>query len=137
MRMLGPRGNPQARNLFESVAYLQRAEGVRFEVWSSRAASRTKRALFASEFKSAPPPENVPSAPRPRSNSERGALGHPTPEISYPIHHCTFPLTNDELYCIVPLAEVRKGIFTSMLLSRRLNLRSAIVVPIPRRSVLL
>ena len=31
MRMLGPRGNPQARNLFEIVAYLQQAEGVRFE----------------------------------------------------------------------------------------------------------
>lgn len=43
MRMLGPRGNPQARNLFEIVAYLQRAEGVRFEVRSAHAASRTKR----------------------------------------------------------------------------------------------
>jgi hypothetical protein len=43
MRMLGPRGNPQARNLFEIVAYLQRAEGVRFEVRSARAASRVKR----------------------------------------------------------------------------------------------
>jgi DNA-binding phage protein len=32
MRMLGPRGNPQARNLFEIVAYLQHAEGVRFEL---------------------------------------------------------------------------------------------------------
>jgi hypothetical protein len=43
MRMLGPRGNPQARNLFEIVAYLQRAEGVRFEVRSARATLRTKR----------------------------------------------------------------------------------------------
>ena len=44
MRMLGPSGNPQARNLFEIVAYLQHAEGVRFEVRSSRAALRkTKR----------------------------------------------------------------------------------------------
>jgi DNA-binding phage protein len=43
MRMLGPRGNPQARNLFEIVAYLQRAEGVRFEVRDARAASRAKR----------------------------------------------------------------------------------------------
>jgi hypothetical protein len=43
MRMLGPRGNPQARNLFEIVAYLQRAEGVRFEVRSTPAASRAKR----------------------------------------------------------------------------------------------
>ena len=31
MRRLGPSGNPQARNLFEIVAYLQHAEGVRFE----------------------------------------------------------------------------------------------------------
>ena len=43
MRMLGPRGNPQARNLFEIVAYLQHAEGVRFEIRSTRAALRTKR----------------------------------------------------------------------------------------------
>jgi hypothetical protein len=42
MRMLGPRGNPQARNFFEIVAYLQDAEGVRFEVRSTRAASRRK-----------------------------------------------------------------------------------------------
>jgi hypothetical protein len=40
MRMLGPRGNPQARNLFEIVAYLQRAEGVRFEIRPTRAPSR-------------------------------------------------------------------------------------------------
>ncbi len=32
MRMLGPSGNPQARNLFEIVAYLQRKERVRFKV---------------------------------------------------------------------------------------------------------
>ena len=43
MRMLGPNGNPQARNLFEIVAYLQDAEGVRFEVRSTRAALRTKK----------------------------------------------------------------------------------------------
>ena len=43
MRMLGPCGNPQARNLFEIVAYLQHAEGVRFEIRSTRAALRTKR----------------------------------------------------------------------------------------------
>lgn len=43
MRMLGPNGNPQARNLFEIFAYLQRAEGVRFEVRSTRAALRTKK----------------------------------------------------------------------------------------------
>ena len=32
MRMLGPKGNPQAKNLFDVIAHLQRAEGVRFEV---------------------------------------------------------------------------------------------------------
>ena len=32
MRMLGPNGNPQARNLFEVIAQLQRAEGLHFEV---------------------------------------------------------------------------------------------------------
>lgn len=32
MRMLGSSGNPQARNLFEIVAYLQRVEGTRLEV---------------------------------------------------------------------------------------------------------
>jgi len=29
MRMLGPTGNPQARNLFEIVLYLQKSEGLR------------------------------------------------------------------------------------------------------------
>ena len=38
MRMLGPTGNPHARNLFAIVAYLQRSEGVRFEVRSRQAA---------------------------------------------------------------------------------------------------
>ena len=47
MRMLGPSGNPQARNLFEIVAYLQHAEGVRFEVRSARAASRGKKPPFS------------------------------------------------------------------------------------------
>jgi|SRR5580658_3938929 DNA-binding phage protein len=42
MRMLGPKGNPQARNLFEIVAYLQHAEGVHFEVRSARAATHRK-----------------------------------------------------------------------------------------------
>ena len=32
MRMLGPKGNPQAKNLFDVIAHLQRAEGLRFEV---------------------------------------------------------------------------------------------------------
>lgn len=32
MRMLGPQGNPQARNLFEVIGHLQRAEGLHFEL---------------------------------------------------------------------------------------------------------
>jgi len=32
MRMLSPSGNPQARNLFEIMEYLQRKERVRFKV---------------------------------------------------------------------------------------------------------
>ena len=41
MRMLGPKGNPQAKNLFDVIAHLQRTEGVRFEVsLKSRARGR-------------------------------------------------------------------------------------------------
>ena len=32
MRMLGPRGNPRAENLFDVVSFLQRREGVRFQL---------------------------------------------------------------------------------------------------------
>jgi len=32
MRMFGPSGNPQARNLFEIMEYLQKKERVRFKV---------------------------------------------------------------------------------------------------------
>ncbi|MGA8170849.1 MAG: transcriptional regulator [Methylocystis sp.] len=32
MRMFGPRGNPQARNLFDVIGYLQRRAGVEFHV---------------------------------------------------------------------------------------------------------
>jgi DNA-binding phage protein len=32
MRMLGPKGNPQAKNLFEVLAQLQQAEGVHFQL---------------------------------------------------------------------------------------------------------
>jgi hypothetical protein len=32
MRMLGPTGNPQARNLFDVIGHLQRAEGLQFEL---------------------------------------------------------------------------------------------------------
>ncbi len=37
MRMLSPSGNPQARNLFEIVAYLQKREGAVLEVRARRA----------------------------------------------------------------------------------------------------
>jgi DNA-binding phage protein len=37
MRMLGPSGNPQARNLFEIVHYLQQKEKVRFKVQAAAA----------------------------------------------------------------------------------------------------
>ena len=52
-QMFGPNGNPTANNLFEIISYLQRSEGVRFEVRpvprragsKKRAATRrTKRA---------------------------------------------------------------------------------------------
>lgn len=42
-QMFGPNGNPTASNLFEIVAYLQQAEGVRFEVRSTSAALRTRQ----------------------------------------------------------------------------------------------
>jgi hypothetical protein len=32
IRMFGPRGNPQARNLFSVIGYLQKRAGVRFHV---------------------------------------------------------------------------------------------------------
>jgi hypothetical protein len=34
MRMLAPKGNPQARHFFEIVAYLQKKEGPRLKVRS-------------------------------------------------------------------------------------------------------
>ena len=39
MRMLGPGGNPQAKNLFEMIGFLQEQEQVRFRVRSSSAAA--------------------------------------------------------------------------------------------------
>jgi hypothetical protein len=36
MRMLGPKGNPQARNIFEIIAHLQKQEGIHFKVSSVR-----------------------------------------------------------------------------------------------------
>jgi DNA-binding phage protein len=42
-QMFGPNGNPTARNLFEIVAYLQKAEGVRFEIRFRRRVSGARR----------------------------------------------------------------------------------------------
>jgi len=39
MRMLSPAGNPQARNLFEMIAYLQKVEGTVLEVRAGNAAA--------------------------------------------------------------------------------------------------
>jgi hypothetical protein len=39
MRMLSPAGNPQARNLFEMVAYLQKVEGTVLQVRATSAAA--------------------------------------------------------------------------------------------------
>ena len=36
MRMFGPKGNPQARNLFEIIVYLQKTEGMSLEVRAAR-----------------------------------------------------------------------------------------------------
>ena len=36
MRMFGPRGNPQARNLFEIIGFLQKREGLHFKVQAVR-----------------------------------------------------------------------------------------------------
>jgi DNA-binding phage protein len=38
-QMFGPKGNPTASNLFEIVAYLQRKEGIRLQVRTSRSAA--------------------------------------------------------------------------------------------------
>jgi len=36
MRMFGPKGNPQARNIFEIIAHLQKKEGIHFIVQAVR-----------------------------------------------------------------------------------------------------
>jgi hypothetical protein len=43
MRMFGPSGNPQARNLFEIVAHLQAREGVHLQVLAARRAVAKRR----------------------------------------------------------------------------------------------
>ena len=36
MRMFGPKGNPQARNLIEIIAHLQEREGIHFKIHAVR-----------------------------------------------------------------------------------------------------
>ena len=36
MRMFGHKGNPQARNIFETIAHLQKKEGIHFRVQAVR-----------------------------------------------------------------------------------------------------
>src|SRR6267378_1176745 len=48
-QMFGPSGNPTARNLFEIVAYLQRAEGVSFQIRSSRTSVHSKKRSISRE----------------------------------------------------------------------------------------
>jgi hypothetical protein len=43
IRMFGPAGNPQARNLFAIVSHLQRLARVTLHVTAQRSASRSKR----------------------------------------------------------------------------------------------
>jgi hypothetical protein len=43
MRMFGPRGNPQARNLLEILGYLQKREGIHLEVRPVRLAGNASR----------------------------------------------------------------------------------------------
>jgi DNA-binding phage protein len=38
LRMFGPSGNPQAKNLFQVIAYLQKREGVHLRLTTSKAA---------------------------------------------------------------------------------------------------
>jgi hypothetical protein len=44
MRMLGPAGNPQARNLFEIVAYLQKAAGSILKIHAISAPAKSTKA---------------------------------------------------------------------------------------------
>ncbi|MGH7842958.1 MAG: DNA-binding protein [Candidatus Binataceae bacterium] len=45
MRMLGPTGNPRADNLLEIVSFLQRREGVRFELKAARCKDAKREVL--------------------------------------------------------------------------------------------
>lgn len=44
MRMLSPKGNPQARNLLDLIVYLQKADRITFEVKAVKTRARAKAA---------------------------------------------------------------------------------------------
>lgn len=48
MRMVGPIGNPRARNLFEIIGHLQRSEGLRFAL-SFKAETSSRRSATSAE----------------------------------------------------------------------------------------
>jgi len=50
-QMFGPNGNPTASKLFAIVAYLQKAEGMRFEVRPARGRLRTKRRAWKRQWR--------------------------------------------------------------------------------------
>ena len=50
MRMFGPRGNPQARNLFEIIDTLQKREAVHFEVRAVREVDEGLRVAHRAHF---------------------------------------------------------------------------------------
>lgn len=52
-QMFGPKGNPTASRLFEIIAFLQEAEGVRFEVRPARATRHKTRPRLASRIRQA------------------------------------------------------------------------------------
>jgi len=42
MRMFSPSGNPQAKNLFDVLAYLQEADGIQLNIKASRADAKSQ-----------------------------------------------------------------------------------------------
>lgn len=84
MRMLGPRGNPQARNLFEIVKFLQEAEGVRFEVRQTRPGLRSTRRSITTRLYYQE--HEAQSAGRPIRQSV--SPGRPIRLAGYLVHHC-------------------------------------------------
>ena len=50
MRMFGPKGNPQASNLFAVIGYLQEQEGIHLEVKARKAAEVQCDCIFFGDF---------------------------------------------------------------------------------------